>query len=126
MQILKYILIGIANLITTIAYSQSFQSYDGNIVFLSEADIYYTPNKELSNINLSLLRFADEKKGIRFILTTKRTGNQLSIRTDSILLQSGNKILSINKLYSDTIYWKANGSLCLSSTLFLSREDIKF
>lgn len=126
MHILKYILITVSGLIATIAYSQSLQSNDSNIVLLSEANIYYTPNNELSNINLSFVRFTNKTEGIRFIFTTKRTANQLSIKTDSILLQSGNKILTLSKLYSDTIYWKENGNLCLSFTHFLSREGINF
>jgi hypothetical protein len=126
MRKLKYILIGVSNFFAIIACSQSLQSNDSNIALLSKADIYYSPNNLLSNISLSTVRFTDKKEGIRFMLTAKQTGSQPSIRTDSILLQSGNKILTISNPYSDTIYWKSDGSLCLSSTHFLNQDDIGF
>lgn len=125
MRTLKYIVVvGMNILITVNVYSQS-QS-NGSILLLSETDIYYTPKKQFANISLSFVRFEDDKHGVQFVLTTKHRRNQPSIRTDSILLHSGSKILAINKLYSDTIYWKENGSLCLTSTYLLNQKEMEF
>jgi hypothetical protein len=117
----------ILSLWTVLSYSQTVIIEDTNISFNSDQiNISYTPTDLIAKITITTNKFKDGLHGLEFSFITKRKDKAPNINIDSIILtDSKNKILTLNKPYRDTIYYRNDGSLSLTVIHWLAKVQLE-
>ena len=106
----------------TSAYSQT---KDTTIIFKSDqTDISFSPTTLFSRISYSILYFKNEQMGIEFSIVTKRRVPTPILKLDSIVLKSqSGKILILNQPKSDSVYYRNDGGLALTTIHWLDKTS---
>lgn len=106
------------------SYSQ-IKEKDLENATICETIIIKGENSVISTLSISLIGSLEGTVGIKFDLTTKGGLSSVAIRSDSLLLHFNDKDLSMNYLYSDSIYLQNNGGIHWNSIHFLNIESAK-
>jgi hypothetical protein len=111
---------------TVLSYSQNAIK-DAAIAFTSDQTRFsYSPTDLFSNISIATNKFVDGQKGIEFFIISKPRQKPPNIRIDSIILKSStNKILTVNNPFADTIYYRNNGGLSLTTIQLLDKNELE-
>ena len=113
-------------ILTVSSYSQN-PIQDTDITFTSDQIKFsYSPTSLFSSISIATNKFVDGQKGIEFFFISKPRQKTSIIRVDSIILQSStNKKVTLNNPFKDTIYYRNDGGLSLTSIHHLDKDQLE-
>ena len=124
---MKAILLFFLLLILTVSSFSQNPIQDTDITFTSDQlEFSYSPTSIFSSISIATNKFANGQKGIEFFFISKPRQKTSIIRVDSIILQSStNNILTLNNPFKDTIYFRNDGGLSLTSIHYLDKDELE-
>jgi len=124
MKIISFV--GVLFFFATNSYSQSEYFKDTSVNFTSNPiTISYSPSGLISKIQISAIKFKNNKQGILFSFVSIKKEKPSIIRIDSISFKLNNtKILNLSHPYRDTIFYIKDGSLSLNIIYELDKSEI--